>query len=302
MKPGAVAPRNSWNALKRREQFGRLTGTIARSRQLHRRLGRASGFLRVLIYHDIPPRHRDTFRRQIDYARSRYRFVGLETFQEMLNSNRPLEGGNLLLTFDDGFASNRWAAEAVLNPSGIHAVFFVCPGFVGCRDREQQKRMIADEILDGLIGPCQVQEHQAPLSWRDLVDLCREGHAVGAHSTIHRRLVGRPTAHREIHSAGDIIGERLGAMPRAFAFPFGDIDAIDRRAMAIIAQRYRLLFSGVRGNNGPGVHPLAIRRDAVPLTDNMAYFDFILQGGLAPFHWNNRRRLDRMACSIRPPS
>ena len=48
-------------------------------------------------------------------------------------------GDNLMITFDDGFFSNRDIAEKILNPMGIQALFFVVSDFVNIDDHDEAK-------------------------------------------------------------------------------------------------------------------------------------------------------------------
>lgn len=52
----------------------------------------------------------------------------------MLAGDETINGRNLLLSFDDGFASNRDVAEKILNPLDIKALFFVVSDFVNLKD------------------------------------------------------------------------------------------------------------------------------------------------------------------------
>ena len=48
----------------------------------------------------------------------------LKFFEDMLNGRIPIEGRNLLVTFDDGFKSNLQISKEVLEPLDIQAIFF----------------------------------------------------------------------------------------------------------------------------------------------------------------------------------
>ena len=47
-------------------------------------------------------------------------------FEDMLTGRIPIEGRNLLVTFDDGFKSNLQISKEVLEPLDIKAIFFLC--------------------------------------------------------------------------------------------------------------------------------------------------------------------------------
>ena len=95
-----------------------------------------SNTLRVLNYHDIPEEELGHFANQIRWLARNYRFVTPSQFENMMIGHEPILGHNLLLTFDDGFLSNRDVAEKVLNPMNISALFFIISHFVEINDHE----------------------------------------------------------------------------------------------------------------------------------------------------------------------
>ena len=260
--------------------------------------GTPDGFLRVLLYHHIAPHDHERFYQQIAFAAKRYAFVDIHEFGEMVEGRRPIEGGNLLLTFDDGFKSGRTVAEAILNAFGIKAVFFLCPDFIGRAPRERQECFIAENIFDCQVCSDEIDAQLALMDWPDVEFLIDSGHAVGSHSRSHCRLsrvLNPDDLASEIIDSGDLLEKRLGIPIELFAYPFGDVGSVGSHVLSLAQKRYRFLFSGIRGNNCPGTHPMTLRRDAIALNDSLPYFRFILEGGLSPFYYVARNRIDRFA-------
>ena len=107
---------------------------------IFRRIGlKPNGCLRVLMYHDIAPHEKKGFTRQLKWLNKSWRFISPELFVAMIGGNEPICGHNLLVTFDDGFISNRWAAETILKQLGIKAIFFVSSDFMELDNPEQQR-------------------------------------------------------------------------------------------------------------------------------------------------------------------
>ena len=79
-----------------------------------------------------------------------------------------------------------------------------------------------------------------------------------------------------------------------FAFPFGDINSINKKVLELARTRYKYIYSGVRGPNSNGTNPLAIRREALNISDEFTYNTFVASGGLSFYYWRARRRLDAM--------
>jgi len=272
-----------------------LLGYPLRWARLAKSLVSDRGFLHVLIYHDIPPGQRDAFAAQICFSSREYNFVSPKTAKLMLLGEVPVTGANLLLTFDDGLRSNRAIADDILRPAGIQALFFVVSDLVGIRDRAQQKAFIADRLMCGNIGAGEVADDVAPMGWDDLRHLLQQGHSIGAHTRTHARLssiADQQELEREIVGSGDELSANLQIPIDCFAYPFGDIGSIGPEALQMAAARYRFVFSGIRGGNGPAIPTGAIRREAVSLELGPAYCRFVMEGGLSPLYLAKRKRLD----------
>jgi peptidoglycan/xylan/chitin deacetylase (PgdA/CDA1 family) len=99
------------------------------------------------------------------------------------------------LTFDDGVASQRTAAE-LLTARGLRGTFYVCSGSVG---------------------------GEGHLGWDDLRALVAQGHEIGGHTTGHPHLpaLNVSEARREIESDRLALLER-DLNPVTFAYPYGE--------------------------------------------------------------------------------
>ena len=106
----------------------------------------AQGRLRVLVYHDIAPAEMDKFAGQMRWLAKKWKFVDAHTFAAMISGDEPVVGDNLLLTFDDGFASNRIVAEKILHDMGIKAIFFVVTNFLNCKNQNDAKEFVFKNI------------------------------------------------------------------------------------------------------------------------------------------------------------
>lgn len=99
------------------------------------------------------------------------------------------------LTFDDGVASQRIAAE-LLAARGLRGTFYVCSGSVG---------------------------REGHLGWDDLRALVAQGHEIGGHTSGHPHLPALPVseARREVESDRLALLER-DLNPVTFAYPYGE--------------------------------------------------------------------------------
>jgi peptidoglycan/xylan/chitin deacetylase (PgdA/CDA1 family) len=258
--------------------LGRLLLTIAK-----RRNNDDKGALKILIYHDISYKNFDKFEAQIKYIDRNYGFIRPDDLQDILAGKMKYTGTKVLLTFDDGFVSNALLAEKFLDPLGIKAIFFIPPGFINAKNRDEQKTFIAKNIYNNRFKPEEIPDDMMPMSWQDLEHLLDQSHTIGAHTINHRRLTeieSKGELKREIVESGNILQKKLGVDIEHFSFPFGNIDSIDLRAMNITRERYKYCYSGIRGNNSINTSPYAILRDPVSVDDPFAYFNFIVEDGL----------------------
>jgi peptidoglycan/xylan/chitin deacetylase (PgdA/CDA1 family) len=257
----------------------------------------SSNALRVLLYHDIVPRDRARFAAHIRWLARSWTFVSIEQFAAMVSGETPVRGRNVFLTFDDGFASNRVVAEEILTPLGIRALFFVVSDFVSQVDRESAREFIAHRIHPGS-RVAEMPAHLYNMGWSDLEALLEQGHSVGAHTQTHPRLSAIASdleRGREIVQSADTLATRLGVPIEHFAYPFGDVASFSADALAMARGRFRFVYSGLRGDNGTGVSPFALRRESVAANDPPAVVDALIEG-LADFRYAKaRHQLDEWA-------
>ena len=256
--------------------------------------------LRVLLYHDIAPDEIEKFSHQLLWLSKRWNFVSPEQFESMVRGDELLQGDNLLLTFDDGFASNRIVAEKILNPMGIHALFFVVPDFVEIDEPELAQQFISKNIIPGLSTE-RILSHWNNLNWTDLEMLLEQGHSIGCHTQTHARLssvLSQADLKDEIINSADILERHLGIRIDHFAYTFGDLASFSLEALKIASQRFRFIYSGLRGNNATGISPLAIRRDAIKANDSVNLLGSFLEGSADPQYRSQTQILDSWICSL----
>lgn len=245
------------------------------------------GALKILIYHDIPYNDFDKFEEQIKCINRDYGFINPDDLQKILAGKIEYYGTKVLLTFDDGFKSNMILEEKFLKPLGIKAIFFIPPGFINAKDRNEQKIFIAENIYNNRFKPEEIPDDMAPMSWKDLEHLLDHGHMVGAHTINHQRVTEIESEYelrQEIIESGNTLHKKLGVDIDHFSYPFGNIDSIDQRAMEIIGERYRYCYSGIRGNNSRDTNPYGILRDPVSVDAPLVYLSFIIEDGLKLYY------------------
>lgn len=255
------------------------------------------GGVRILLYHHIPENKIELFKKQLHYLSNKYHFITPSQFQGFVNGEHSFSDLKLLITFDDGFKSNRLVAEEILQPLGIKAIFFVSTDFIELLDSEKQKRFITQKIYNFKIAHFCVTSDMRPLTWKDLEYLVKQGHSIGSHTKSHSRLSALSSKDKlcgEIIESGDILERKLKIPITCFAYPFGDIDSINKSAMDLIKERYKYCFSGIRGANYYPVYKYAIFRDSISIDDPPQYLRLIMENGLDIVYRKKARRLIKL--------
>ncbi|MEB3204202.1 MAG: polysaccharide deacetylase family protein [Candidatus Sericytochromatia bacterium] len=152
------------------------------------------------------------------------------------------------LTFDDGNITVRTRAWPLLRRYGAKATLFIHPDGIGTKGK---------------------------MSWTQLGEMARAGIDIQCHGMTHESLLKGP---RETDRAFAVRMEReLGASKRrlerftgravtAFAYPFGWHQAAHLPLLRRLG--YTMAFTVNEGVNGPGTHPMLLRRQSVFRSDD----------------------------------
>ena len=220
------------------------------------------GGTRVLLYHAVddpdPPDPlalrvpRQRFVEQMTFLRD----AGYAVVPVAAALNPPPDDRvRVAITFDDGYRSQRFAAD-VLRQFGFPATFFLVPRF-----------------LDGVTAPSAYWEHWGYLGWDEAATLLDDGFEIGAHSRTHRVLTTCPEEElgSEVAGSKSRLEEGLRRPIGSFSYPHGRQNSRVRRA---VAQAGFVLACGSRfGLNRPAaVAPHSIRRTEITGTDTMQDF------------------------------
>ena len=167
--------------------------------------GRAS----MLMYHSIceggdffsvTP---SEFRRQMEYLQASGREV--VTFTELITRQKggTLKGGEVVITFDDGYRDNLTHAFPVLKELGIPATIFITTGSVGGKGKHGGDMLSADELKT--------------LHASGIID-------IEPHSVTHPKLskLDEESAKREIYESKQYLEKILDKRCDYFAYPYGN--------------------------------------------------------------------------------
>jgi peptidoglycan/xylan/chitin deacetylase (PgdA/CDA1 family) len=174
-----------------------------RARDAHRKL--------ILLYHSVgggaEATANEAFRDQLGVIATLGQLVPL---QKILNSTTT-EGVAVAITFDDGYATLRDHASAILSDFGCGAMAFLNVGEIG--DEERRSSRAEDGYYPG----------EQFLTWRDVDALLAAGWHIGSHGIRHVDLVGAdsPTVKNELSASKQLIERRFGTTCDMFAYPWG---------------------------------------------------------------------------------
>lgn len=254
--------------------------------------------LRVLILHDVPEEREADLRRLLEVLSSVGRIADPARLESMVASPSSGPSPTFVLSFDDGFRSQYRAARRILEPLGLRAVFFVCPGFL---DSGDEWTTFVERRLGR--GPGVAGEACRPMSWEEAAELLERGHVIASHTVSHPRLseVTAGEARREARECLERLRTELGDVPPWIAYPFGDVGCVDAGSVSVLRQHFDLGFTGVRGSIRGGEDPMLLPREAVDLGRPSSLAVASASGLLDVAYWSRRRRLRRLAVESRDP-
>ena len=205
--------------------------------------------LRILIHHDIKSDEQIiSFKNQINSLSKEFDFISPKEFEDTINFGK-VKGKKLLLTFDDGFKSNRIIAESILNKKGIKALFFIVTDFIGLKKNSLNYSKIIRNIYPN--GPT-LNEFSEPMDYDDIQFLIDSGHTIGCHTATHKmlsKITKVSDLKEELIDSKDNLEKMFNIKIKHIAYPFGTFESIDKKSLKLLSESYEFVHSGLRGNN-----------------------------------------------------
>jgi peptidoglycan/xylan/chitin deacetylase (PgdA/CDA1 family) len=166
--------------------------------------------VRVIAFHDVADGL--WFEGVIKALAQSYHVVTPEQFHRNEFSANNI---NVLITFDDGYASWVDTCAQILKRHNLKALFFINSGLLNCA---KNPAAVAEYMQDRLfVIP------KLPLTWEEAQMLVAEGHSIGGHSTNHYNLatLNQDALTSEIGDDKKSIENQLSIVLTDFAYPFG---------------------------------------------------------------------------------
>jgi len=259
-------------------ELWRTSGRIEADRHL---LYQGRSGLRILTFHETEGEEMETFQRIVEWCRSHCSMATPADVDQVAAGRWPHDGDRVLLTFDDGWASNfeaaRWLADR-----GISAIFFVVPSLVG-RDSDEYVRFHAQNRVTP--GVPMAAPTARGLTVAQVREMRAMGHRIGAHNFAHRDLsfLHAPADIRyEIDNALERVGEILGTPCRDFAIAYGMPHNLSEESIVHLRDlqaRGVRVYACHRGLNVPGKTPSFLLRHAWEPFHPMNFTRLCIEGG-----------------------
>lgn len=255
-----------------------------------------SNYFRILNFHHIREENFDNIRDILISLSKDHHIINPKDLAILQSQNFKVKKKTLLITFDDGFFSQKNFAERVLEKLKIKAIFFVIPNFVMINDLNISKKFIKEHILES-IKLDNFDKNMQNMKTNDLKYLVDSGHDIGMHSLNHTRLStikNKKLLEEEILSNLYLMEKILGIKILSFAYPYGDIKSINSESLRIINKFYKFIFSGIRGNNSLKQNTNLFWRDAIDDSFSLNLCEGFFRGFADYYYSNDRKKLTSM--------
>ena len=256
-------------------------GLCTASRRLQRALI-GTAHVRAVNYHDTPSETVEMFRRHLAYYSDQYVPVGPNELEAALSGNWQFNKPGLLLSFDDGLASNYEIAAPILEEFGWRGWFFVPPDLVESaeilNDTEQMELAHRSRIYP-MVAPDQAPR-RVFMNWNELRSLAQR-HEIGSHTANHCWLEDGLAEEKlvvEIVGSRRTLEAKLERQINSFCWVGGEEYSYSQAAADIVAGAYRFGFMTNLLPTTWRTHPLQVQRTNVESTWPLSLVRFYLSG------------------------
>lgn len=245
-----------------------LQSSVKRASVVADRIRPPAPGLVILLYHRVGRRSLSRvdlpawlFEEQMARLADRFRVLPLDEAIDTVESGND-EPYRVAVTFDDGTADFAEVAAPILERHAIPATLYVATSFV-----EDQRQFPQDGI---------------PATWTSLRDVTATGLVtIGSHTHTHLLLDrAQPReAAEDLDRSIDLIGDRLGLVPRHFAYP----KALLGSPSVQIEVRTRFLsaaVAGTRPNPFGRSDKYCLSRSPIQIEDGLHFFAIKATGGM----------------------
>lgn len=223
--------------------------------------------VRITLTHYVGPGDEENFGRLIDQLCAERTVLDAgELVRLYAGAEQPTIGGRCLAsTFDDGLLSSYEAAQTVLNPRGIKAIFFIPTKILELTTADAMRDFFRRNVYRRASGELPPHKYMT-MSAEHLRELRDQGHTVLPHTHSHVSLLALQTPadiDRELRTPRLVLEDLLQRPCDGFAFPFGTDRVVSMTAYEAIRRHYSICFTAVGGVNGAATDRYTLHRDCV---------------------------------------
>lgn len=248
----------------------------------------------VITFHNITPVDFEWFKNTINFIEQKFEIMDPKD----LFSKKSRSRKRVLITFDDGFKSNKKLEELILKPKNIKAIFFITTNFISL-DESKAYDFVANNFYPKSTNAFflneTIKKHFLPMNWLDLTNLIENGHTIGCHTKNHPILSNLSIENQktEILESKTLLEKKLNVNIEHFAFPFGSPDSINTEALGIMHEEFNYNFSNVRGMVNNSKKDLLYRQNISPGMPEWLIED-VINGKLNWLHYKKRLKLNTL--------
>jgi peptidoglycan/xylan/chitin deacetylase (PgdA/CDA1 family) len=204
-----------------------------------------------------------------------------------------------LVTFDDGLLSSFQAAQQVLNPLGIKAIFFAPTGMLELKTSSQVREFVARCMYRMTVPSDALTDEQfLPMDADALRQLVADGHMVLPHTHSHldlKDIRDEKAVQDELVRPKELLEDLLGTPMDAMAFPIGTERQVGGYSYRRIRELYRFCFTALNGANTAATDHHFLHRDCLPPDAPWSYVEMVMNGAFDLLYKVKLRRLKSRA-------
>jgi peptidoglycan/xylan/chitin deacetylase (PgdA/CDA1 family) len=257
--------------------------------------------IRIVMTHHVFDEDLEQFDRIVRFLGTDRKFIDSSQFFRYYDesSPEPIVARSLLWTFDDGLLSAYTAAQQVLNPMDVKAIFFIPTAILDFRTPEQMRWFAHTRILFGARAFNTLRrEEYITMSAEHLQELHEQGHTILPHTHSHVCACDITTPKDvalELIRPRCILEDLLQSPADAVAIPVGTPATVSAYSYRQIASAYSACFTGLGGPNTHSTHPLFLHRDSIHPRYSAEHARNIVDGIFDPYFSLRMKALYRRA-------
>ena len=248
----------------------------------------------IITFHNILPSDFGWFKNTIDLIENKFEIMNPnDIYTNNKNSKK-----RVLITFDDGFKSNKKLEELFLKPKKIKAIFFITTNFISLnkiKAFEFVTNNFYPKSKSAFLSSVSNKNNFLPMKWNELKELVAGGHTIGAHTKSHPVLsnLTLENQRKEIIESKEIIEKKLNIIIEHFAFPFGSPETINSHSLDIMFKEFNYNFCNIRGMINKSKKHLLFRQNISPAMPKWLIED-IINGKLDWLHSGKRKKIKNL--------